>query len=462
MSTPTALRFAEAATEAAPIHFATLQSWPDLSASLPQAAQAAKANGFEAKPGQCLIYPLAEGVGAVFIEPDEASRDAFSAGKLATLLPPGVYRFANAPAQPALAALAFLLSSYKFSRYKKTAPPPSLVAPAGCDAARVETIANSIALARDLVNTPANDMGPEELAQAALQLANRHGATTRAVVGSAALQREFPLIFAVGKGSPRAPRLIEFCWGQESAPKVTLVGKGVCFDSGGLDIKPESAMALMKKDMGGAAAALALASMIMEARLPVRLRVILPIVENAVSGDAFRPGDVYVARNGLSVEIGNTDAEGRLILADALALADDDEPDLLIDFATLTGAARVALGPDLPPFFTRDDDLAREIGEHGARVCDPVWRLPLWKPYASMLEGKTADLTNAPAGGFAGAITAALFLERFVAPRRRWVHFDIYGWNPSAKPGRPEGGEAQAARLLFDLIGEKCANGSLR
>jgi leucyl aminopeptidase len=279
------------------------------------------------------------------------------------------------------------------------------------------------------------------------------------ISGAVALERDFPLILAVGKGSSRPPRLVDINWGAEDAPKVTLVGKGVCFDSGGLDIKPGGAMGLMKKDMGGAAAALALASMVMDAGLPVRLRVILPIVENSISGDAFRPGDIYPSRKGLSVEIGNTDAEGRLVLADALALADEDAPDLLIDFATLTGAARVALGPDLPPFFTDDEDLAAAIARHGGLTNDPVWRLPLWRPYASMLDAKIADLNNAPTGGFAGAITAALFLQRFVDPQRRWAHFDIYGWRPSALPGRPEGGEAQAARLLYSLIEEKYGAG---
>ena len=268
------------------------------------------------------------------------------------------------------------------------------------------------------------------------------------------LAREFPLVHAVGAASPRAPRLIDMSWGDEDAPKVTLVGKGVVFDTGGLDIKPSSGMLLMKKDMGGSAAALAAASMIMAAGLNLRLRLIIPTVENAVAGNAFRPGDVFRSRAGLTVEIGNTDAEGRLILADALALADEDKPDLLIDFATLTGAARVALGPDLPAFFTEDDALATAVSKAGDEAVDPVWRLPLHKPYASLLDSKVADLNNVSGGPFAGAITAALFLRRFAPATRAHVHFDLYGWNPSTKPGRPEGGEVQTARLVYTLLKE--------
>jgi leucyl aminopeptidase len=265
----------------------------------------------------------------------------------------------------------------------------------------------------------------------------------------------------VGRASDKAPRLVDITWGDPRKPKVTLVGKGVCFDSGGLDIKPSSGMLLMKKDMGGAAAALALAAMIMEGNLAVRLRVLLPIVENAISSMAYRPGDVYPSRKGLSVEIGNTDAEGRLVLADALALADEESPELLVDFATLTGAARVALGPDLPPFYTEDEDLAAEVTRFGATTSDPVWRMPLWDPYDKLIEGKVSDLVNVSSGAFAGSVTAALFLRRFVEKAKSWVHFDIFAWTPGAKSGRPEGGEVQAARLLYDLfearfgIGEK-------
>jgi len=294
-------------------------------------------------------------------------------------------------------------------------------------------------------------MGPEALEAAVRVLAGRHGADVSAIRGDDLLTQNFPLIHAVGRAAAQAPRLVEYVWGRKDAPKVTLVGKGVTFDTGGLDIKPESAMAIMKKDMGGAATALALADMLMSAGVDIRLRVIIAIVENSISASSFRPGDIYTSRKGLSVEIGNTDAEGRLILADALTYADEGEPELLLDFATLTGAARVALGPDLPPFYTDDEALAAEITQFSRLHHDPVWRMPLWQPYASLLEGKISDLNNISGGPFAGSITAALFLKRFVTTPS-WVHFDVYGWNPSTKPGRPEGGEIQSARLLYELI----------
>ena len=346
-----------------------------------------------------------------------------------------------------------MLSAYRFSRYKSNhREQPELCAPSGVDAARVERIAKGVAFGRDLVNTPTNDLGPDALEAAALNLAAQFKAKASVTRGDKLLQTNLPLIYAVGRASDKAPRLVDFSWGDPDKPKVTLVGKGVCFDSGGLDIKPSSGMLLMKKDMGGAATALALASMVMEANLEVRLRVLLPIVENAISSNAYRPGDIYPSRKGLSVEIGNTDAEGRLILADALALADEEAPDLLLDFATLTGAARVALGPDLPPFYTMDEELASDIARFGVATLDPVWRLPLWDPYDKLLESKIADLNNVSGGSFAGSITAALFLRRFVEQAKAWAHFDIYAWAPTAKSGRPEGGEIQAARLLYDLL----------
>ncbi len=266
------------------------------------------------------------------------------------------------------------------------------------------------------------------------------------------LEADLPMIHAVGMGSARSPRLVDLTWGDPGHPKVTLVGKGVCFDTGGLDIKSDAGMLLMKKDMGGAAAAIGLAHMVMAAKLPVRLRLLVPAVENSISGQAFRPGDVFATRKGLSVEIGNTDAEGRLVLCDALALADEEEPALLADFATLTGAARVALGPDLPPIYSHDDQLAADLMAAGAKVADPVWRLPLWSPYAAGLESRVADLNNVATGGFAGSITAALYLDRFVEKTRSWVHADIYAWVPAEKPGRPVGGEFQAGRALFEVI----------
>ena len=316
-------------------------------------------------------------------------------------------------------------------------------------------IVDAVFLARDLINTPANDVGPAELEAAARQVAKKHGAVLRSVVGDDLLVQNFPLIHAVGRAAKGAPRLLDLRWGDEAAPKVTLVGKGVCFDTGGLDIKPDSAMLLMKKDMGGAASVLALAQMIMARGLKVRLRVLIPAVENSIAGDAFRPRDVYRSRKGLTVEVGNTDAEGRLILADALALADEEAPDLLVDMGTLTGAARVALGPDVPPFYTHDEDLAGAIARHARAENDPLWRLPLWPAYDAMLDSKVADMNNIATGGFAGSIICALFLNRFVAAAKSWLHVDIYAWTPSAKPGRPEGGECQAARAVYAYLAER-------
>jgi leucyl aminopeptidase len=384
-------------------------------------------------------------------------RDPFRPGQLPGLLPPGVYRFANvARDQAHLATLAFVLGCYRFARYRKAEPPEvKLVPPDGVDIADVARMADAAALARDLINTPSNDMGPEELAQAAEKLARDFGAKFGCIVGEELARQNFPLIHAVGMASPRAPRLIDFTWGDPSHPKVTLVGKGVCFDTGGLDLKPSSSMLIMKKDMGGAANVLALALMVMDAKLKVRLRVLIPAVENAVAGNAFRPLDVFTSRKGLTVEIGNTDAEGRLVLADALALADEEKPDLLIDLGTLTGAARVALGPDLPPFYTDDEPLAETLSACARHEHDPLWRLPLWPAYDSWLDSKVANINNAPSGGFAGSIICALFLQRFVEAAKSWLHVDIYGWTPTAKPGRPEGGECQAARAIYRLLSNR-------
>jgi leucyl aminopeptidase len=318
-------------------------------------------------------------------------------------------------------------------------------------------MAEAAALARDLINTPSNDMGPEELAEAAQQLSKRFGASFNCIIGDDLVRQNFPLIHAVGMASTRAPRLIDMVWGDPAHPKVTLVGKGVCFDTGGLDLKPSSGMLIMKKDMGGAANVLALALMVMDAKLKVRLRVLIPAVENAVAGNAFRPLDIFPSRKGPTVEIGNTDAEGRLVLADALALADEEKPDLLIDLGTLTGAARVALGPELPPFYTDDESLAQDLAMSAKRENDPLWRLPLWPPYDSWLDSKVADTNNAPSGGFAGSIICALFLQRFVEAAKSWLHVDIYGWTPSAKPARPEGGECQAARAIYKLLSDRYA-----
>ncbi|WP_244475032.1 leucyl aminopeptidase family protein [Methylobacterium sp. Leaf99] len=431
--------------------------WPGVEAGLdPREAAYAHATEFAPKAGRLALLPGPDGGLARVLfglgEPGPG-RDRLLVGKLPGALPAGTYRL-EGPVDGTEASLAWLLGGYRFGRYRAAGPagvPPRLVAPEGVDAEAVMRIAAAVALGRDLVNTPANDLGPAEIEAAARTLAAAHGAAV-AVVSGDALEKDFPLVHAVGAASPRAPRLIDLTWGDPAAPRVTLVGKGVAFDTGGLDIKPSAGMLLMKKDMGGAAAALAAAAMVMGAGLRLRLRVLIPAVENSISGAAFRPGDVIRSRAGLTVEIGNTDAEGRLVLADALALADADTPDLLIDFATLTGAARVALGPDLPAFFTEDDALADAVAAAGAAVADPVWRLPLHAPYAGLLDSKVADLNNAPGGPFAGAITAALFLRRFAPGTKAHVHFDLYGWNPSTKPGRPEGGEVQTARLVHALL----------
>jgi leucyl aminopeptidase len=452
------LTFAEPSADAIPIHFVTRSSWPKEEADLSDRARAfARASGFEPKPGRMLLVPGDDGAIArvLFALEDAGSRtaDPFLSGELATRLPAGSYRFANEPRDPALAALGFLLASYRFGKYKaSTREVPELVASESVDRAQLEKIAGAVAFGRDLINTPANDLGPQALEEAIVALADKHGSSCTIVRGDDLLAQNFPLLHAVGRAAAEPPRMVDFSFGPENAPKVTLVGKGVCFDTGGLDIKPSAGMLIMKKDMGGAATALALASMIMESQLPLRLRVIIPIVENAIAGDAFRPGDIYRSRNGLTVEIGNTDAEGRLILADALALADEDEPDLLFDFATLTGAARVALGPDLPPMYTDDDELAAACLDHSRKVHDPVWRMPLWAPYDKQLDGKISDLINVSSGPFAGSITAALFLRRFVERTKAWAHFDVYAWNPKTLPGRPEGGEIQVARLLFSML----------
>jgi leucyl aminopeptidase len=445
------------AAPAIPIWFVTGTTWPALRVALEPGARAfVDAAGFEPKPGRHLLLPgKGEGLGGVLfgLEVDDGEKDPFLPGRLADVLPAGTYRFANAPHDARLAALAVALGTYRFARYRKgEVKEIRLEIPDGVDGADLTRIAEGVTLARDLINTPANDLGPAELEEAARALAARHGASARAVVGEDLVKQNLPLIHAVGRAADRAPRLIELTWGETAHPKVTLIGKGVTFDTGGLDIKPESAMRIMKKDMGGAACVLAAAHMIMDRGLKLRLRMLIPAVENAISGAAFRPLDIYRSRKGLTVEIGNTDAEGRLILADALTLADEEKPELIVDMATLTGAARVALGPDLPPFYTEDETLAGDLGRHAASENDPLWWLPLWRPYQSMLDSKVADLNNVTTGGFAGSITAALFLRHFVEAAKGWVHIDVYAWTPAAKPGRPEGGECQAARALYALL----------
>ncbi len=449
---------ASGVASATPIWFVTTANYPEVRQQLAAGARAfADAAGFKPKPGQYLALPGKDGLGGILfgLEAANEPNDPFLPGRLAQQLPDGIYRFANDPHDAGLAALAFALGSYRFTRYRKAEPlGAKLDPPQSVDREDLERIVEAVTLARDLINTPANDMGPNELETATRNLAARHGADIKVILGKDLVSENFPLIHAVGRASERAPRLIDVKWGDEAHPHVTLVGKGVCFDTGGLDIKPESSMLNMKKDMGGAATALALAHMIMSRGLKVRLRVLIPAVDNAISGDAFRPRDIYTSRKGITVEIGNTDAEGRLVLADALALADDDEPALIADFATLTGAARVALGPEVPAFFTEDDELAGALTSHATAENDPLWRLPLWHPYEAMLESKVADINNVGSGGQAGAITAALFLRRFVSAKS-WLHFDLFAWTPSAKPGRPEGGECQVARALYALLAER-------
>ncbi len=412
-----------------------------------------KAGDFGAREGEIRLLPKPDGtLGAVVFGLGDGG-DPLTFASLSESLPAGTYAFAGTLDDPEQAALGWTLGTYAFTRYAKKKPRGAkLVVPAGADAARVTRLAEGVFLARDLINTPPNDMGPEELGAAAQALAKRHGAKFSAIVGEALLKQNYPLVHAVGMGSARAPRLVDIRWGRAGAPKLTLVGKGVCFDTGGLDLKPSSGMLTMKKDMGGAATVLAIAHMVMDAKLDVRLRVLIPAVENSVSSRAYRPSDVFTSRKGLTVEIGNTDAEGRLVLADALAEADSETPDLLIDIATLTGAARTATGFELPPFFTDDESLVTDLMAAARAAHDFMWRLPLWRGYESALASQVADLNNNPNYGLAGAITAALFLNRFVSRAKSWVHFDIPAWVDRPKPGRRAGAEANTARALYTLL----------
>jgi len=411
--------------------------------------------GFKTKAGKSAWLPAADGSGdrVLFCLPEAPSLWDWAA--LPGSVPPGDYVLDGELGEPdaADASLAWGLATYRFQRYRDNGDaPPRLVWPQAATRADVLRAIRFTALVRDLVNTPANDLGPGELAQAAEDLAREFGAECRIVVGDDLLAEGYPAVHAVGRAHDREPRYIDVKWGLDAAPKLTIIGKGVTFDTGGLDLKPASAMELMKKDMGGAAHALALAGMVMDAGLDLRLRLLIPAVENSVSANAFRPGDVVATRKGLTIEIGNTDAEGRVILADALAEAAAEEPDLVIDFATLTGAARVALGTELPALFCNDDETAGALLATAGDVDDPLWRMPLWQGYTKEIEGKIADLNNAPSGRFGGAITAALFLERFAEGIERWAHIDLMAWMTSAKPGRPAGGEAMGLRAAFEMI----------
>ncbi len=421
----------------------------------PIALDWARKAGFKAEAGSVLLIPTADGHlgGALFGLGSNPSENPFLTGKLARSLPAGDWHIETAPLTANRLLLGYGLGSYSFDRYRSERPAePKLLIPQDADAADIKRQLAGVFLARDLINTPTNDMGPADLENAFRALAEHYKAEVTSIVGDELLEKNFLLVHTVGRASAVAPRLLEMRWGKKGHPRVTLVGKGVCFDTGGLDIKPASSMLLMKKDMGGAANVLGLALMIMDAKLKIDLRVIVPAVENSIAGNAFRPGDIYKSRKGLTVQIDNTDAEGRLILADALAYADEDAPDLLVDMATLTGAARVALGPDLPPFFTDDEDLAHELVDASLETDDPLWRMPLYKGYEKNLRTSIADLTNAPAGGMAGSITAALFLKRFVSKSKSWVHFDIFGWAQSERPHSPVGGEAQGIRALYRFL----------
>jgi leucyl aminopeptidase len=413
-------------------------------------------NGFTAKPGRFIALPSARGgIGTIVLCVHEGP-DIWSWGDLSTKLPVGRYRVEGrqTPLQASAAALGWALGSYRFTRYLKPGRKlAELVWPTGADRGRVTRLLESVFLVRDLINTPAEDMGPPHLADAARDVAKKYGAKFRVTVGDELLKKGYRTIHAVGRASTRPPRLIDLSWGT-AGPKIALIGKGVCFDSGGYDLKQSAGMLQMKKDMGGAAHALGLARLIMDAKLPVRLRVLLPAVENLVAGNAFKPLDIIKTFKGLTVEIGNTDAEGRLILCDALAEADNDRPDLMIDFATLTGAARVALGTDLPALFANDDDIAERILAAGRMVDDELWRLPLYQPYAKGLESKLADLNNVSSSGQGGAISAALFLEAFVSKETKWVHIDLMASNGTARPGRPVGGEAMGLRACYAMIEE--------
>ena len=453
------VEFAPDGDGAVPLHVVGENTLEVAMAALPAGAAAwAASSGFEGKLGSVLTLPDADGRLALALAGygtvESRARGRFHLAAAAAKLPAGDYRLEGLdPERLAEESLGWLLAGHAFDRYKSRKPAKArLVAPQGVDAARILSIARGECLTRDLIDTPASDMGPGELEAACADLAETFGASFESIRGDALLERGFPMIHAVGKGSDREPRLVDMSWGG-AGPSVVLVGKGVCFDTGGLNLKPTSGMALMKKDMGGAATVLGLARMIMEIGLAMRLRVLIPAVENAVGGRAYRPGDVLTARSGLTVEITNTDAEGRLVLADALALGAESAPDLMVSMATLTGAARVAVGPDLSPYFTDDDALAQALDAAAGRVADPVWRMPLHDPYERMIEAEIADLLNAPKTGFAGAVTAALFLRRFVGAARH-VHFDIYGWTPTAAPARPVGGVGMGARALLEALPE--------
>jgi leucyl aminopeptidase len=453
----TRLALAKKGTAGIPVFLLTSESARALDQRVPaDAVRWARATGFDGAGGKLCMVPDKDGAISCALYGLGNGPKAMDTGKLARLLPPGNYRLEGDVGEPGLASLGWLLGAYRFDRYRKNGDErASLVADDAVDRAMLKSAAEATFLVRDLVNTPTNDLGPGELEQAVRDLARQFGTEVQSIVGEDLLEQNFPMVHAVGRASASAPRIIDLTWGSKNDPKVTLVGKGVCFDTGGLNIKPGDSMSLMKKDMGGAANVLGLARMIMTAKLKVRLRVVIAAVENSISGNAFRPGDVLTSRKGITVEIGNTDAEGRLVLADALSWADEEAPQIMFDMATLTGAARVALGPDLPAMFTDDDALADELSKAGTDREDPMWRLPLWPGYERNLSSTVADVNHISKGGHAGSITAALFLKKFVEKAPSWAHFDIFAWVPAEKPWATVGGEAQCIRAIFDVLSQR-------
>ncbi|HUL97142.1 MAG TPA: leucyl aminopeptidase family protein [Usitatibacter sp.] len=443
-------------TPAIPILCSDAKRLGKLLASLkPVERRWAQAAGFDAAPGSFTLVPDAQGAVARVLAGVRDGADPWGLAALPLKLPPGRYALGKGPTPitPADAAFAWDLGSYQFARYRKAKRKPAqLQVEPGVRVRQALGMAQAVRLVRDLVNTPAEDMGPDQLSDRVHEQAELFGATFDEWVGEELLHHNFPAIHAVGRAAARAPRLLDVHWGNPRHPRVAIVGKGVCFDSGGLDIKTAEGMRLMKKDMGGAAHALALARLIMQRELPVRLHLVIPTVENAISGNAYRPGDVVRTRKGLNVEVGNTDAEGRVILCDALAYAAEARPRTIIDFATLTGAARVALGPELPVLFCNDEKLAAKLAASAQQVQDPIWRLPLWRGYRRLFDSDVADFNNSGRSGYAGAIVAALFLEHFIPEGTSWAHFDTFAWNDVSRPGRPAGGEAQGLRAVLAAL----------
>ena len=456
MSLPACFTRPEDARAPLPLVLVDAASFEAWRAAQPAAVQAwLAAHVFGPRAGAPLLVPGTDGHPGFALAGIDDARDPLAVAHLPSLLPPGDYRLAaDAPVQPAPAQvqLGWGLGAYSFNRYVKPARAPARLVLEAAPDAEAMALLEAATLVRDLVNTPTEHMGPAELEAEAMRLATTYGGQCRTVVGDALIDKNFPAIHAVGRASHRAPRLVELNWGDDAHPRVAIVGKGVCFDTGGLDIKPADGMRNMKKDMGGAAHALGLAQLVMALGLPVRLQLLLAAVENAIGPNAFRPGEVIATRQGLSVEIDNTDAEGRLVLCDALTYAAESKPALLLDFATLTGAARIALGPDLPALYANDESVAAEYLAAGEAARDPLWRMPLWRPYLSYLKSGVADLANSGASRMAGSITAALYLERFVPEGQAWAHVDVYAWNDASRPGKPAGGEAQGLRAAWGLL----------